>query len=276
MNTTMIQLKALALWQAWQKVTGSAPPNDNALMLVLAQAIFETQAGNVWYDVKGTPSRCWGAADWRALNAAERAAFAAGELLIGAFLHGDGSTSMVHTPGSVGTLRGDSDPNTGAFKVWFAVFDTDAEGAAYMLRAGVRQARAALLDPECTPFDYAKALYVGCCYFGGVHAGARPCGHRPDPLNAAETANVQAYADAIAKNLPAIRLALATWTTPAPYAQVADTSVEGVTVNAGIESAPAAVEEAPADGNIMVTDAFAVAVNFRPQPRKNPDPIEAP
>lgn len=272
------QAKALSAWQAWQSVTGAAPPNVNALMLFLAQAQFETDCGDVWADPLHIPSRCWGACDLEALTAAQKEAFAAGTLRIGDFLNRDGSWSTYHIPQSIGTIRGDSDPNTGAFKVWFAVFNTDAEGAAYMLRAGVRSARAAFIDPACSSFAYAKALYVQCCYFGGTHAGARVCGKRPDPLNAAETANVQAYADAIDRQLPAIHLGLATWAPPSAYSQAPNDVATGdnVTANNGVEQAPADVVE---DEQLNTENTARFLASFGSlgrRIRRNPDPIVTP
>lgn len=236
--------KAASAWDAWVSVTGGPPPNKNGFFLFLAQAQFETSCGDAWRDVNGVPSCCWGACDLRGMNAAEKAAFAAGTLKIGDFLYPDGTWGSLHKPGTVGTLRGDSDPNTGGFRVFFACFDTDTLGASYMLRAGVRAARNAFSDPECTPFTYAKALYVGCCYFGGIHAGARPCGRRSDPLNDAETKNITDYANAIQRQLPVIEAGLIDWMPPGPYGQVNDTFVEHVaTENLGDEVLRAGVSE---------------------------------
>jgi hypothetical protein len=230
--------KATALWAAWVRVTGQPPPNMNALKLVLAQAQHESFAGDCW-----DFSHNWGCCDLRALNAAEVAAFKAGTLQVGMWLYPDGSYGATHRPDSVGTIRGDSDPNTGPFRVWFFAGPTDIDGAAYMLKAGVRQARSVLADPACTANTYAEALYVMCCYYGGVHAGARPCGpHRVEPLNAAEKANILDYANAILRNLPPIDAGLAGWTPPGDYAT--DAYVPHVdTPNAGDDIGQASVIE---------------------------------
>lgn len=231
MTPDLMQKKLTALWNGWIAATGTSPPNPNAIKLVLAQALYETAAGEAW-DI----SHNWGACDLRALNAQERAAFASGSLEIGMWLYPDSTYGLAHLPNSLGTVRGDSDPNTGAFKVWFAAFDDDAKGAAYMLRAGVRGARAALNDPSCTPETYAQALYVGSCYFGGTHAGARPCGHRQGELNPAEQANVNTYAAKLREQFAAIDAAMASWVAPGEHSALAgDTWVENTTPNAGDE-----------------------------------------
>jgi hypothetical protein len=209
------QQKAGALWQAWINVTGAQPPSLNALMLALAQAQHETHAGDDW-----PGARNWGACDLRAPNLGERADIAVGALKNGMWLHHDGTYGPVHLPDDQGILQGDSDPNTGAFHVWFAAFPDDVSGAAYFLRIVLRCARAALADEACTPETYATALYLGC-YYGGFHAGARPCGKRSAPFNEAELANIGDYAGAIAKILPGIQAALAGW---APPGQVAPDS----------------------------------------------------
>jgi hypothetical protein len=236
--------KATALWSAWVNVTKKAPPNYNALRMILAQAEAETNCGDVWQDPAGVPSRCWGACDLRALNTNEKQAFADGVLRIGAFLHADGSWSEMHSPGSQGTLRGDSDPNTGAFKVWFAVFDSDAAGAAYMLRTGVRGSVDQLSDPTCSAATYAASLYVNQCYYGGVHAGARPCGKRALPLNVAEQKNVDDYTTFISKHFPAIDAGLQGWAPPGAYAEPPETIITDLVtegpVNGGVETGEAA------------------------------------
>jgi hypothetical protein len=165
---TRWQQKAGALWAAWVRLTGKTPPNPTALKLVLAQAEHETNCGDAW-----DFSHNWGACNLRALNAAEREAFKAGALTPGMWLYPDGTYGLAHRADSVGTIRGDSDPNSGPFHVWFFAAPTDIDGAFYMLRAGVRGARTVLDDYTCTANAYAQALYVMCCYFGGFHAGAR-------------------------------------------------------------------------------------------------------
>ena len=203
--------RATILRNAWIKVVGSPPPNKNAIVLCLAQAIHESQAGACWDN-----SGCWGCCDLRALNAAEVAAFKAGTLKVGWWLYPDNTFGPDHRPDSIGTIRGDSDPNNGAFHVWFFAGTQDA-GAAYYLRAGVRGARHVLADPACSPETFATALYVEVCYFGGTTSGSRPCGKRHPPYNAAELANINAYAGAMAKLMPAITSALAGWhDDPAP------------------------------------------------------------
>lgn len=159
------ETKANSLWAGWTSVAGGPPPSYNALRMVLAQAQHEDHCGDDWDGYGG-----WGCCNLRALNAAERAAFASGDLKSGMWLYPDGSWGAVHRGDSIGTIRGDSDPRAGAFHVWFAAFPNSGPGGAtYMLRAGVRGARAVLDDPLCTQLTYATALYNGCCYFGGFH-----------------------------------------------------------------------------------------------------------
>jgi len=227
--------KAEALWAAWKIVFSGPPPNPNALRLVLAQAEHETHCGDDW-DRSGN----WGACDLRALSAAEQTDFANGLLKIGYWLYPDKTYGAEHRPNSVGIIQGDSDPNTGKFRVWFAAFPTDTLGAAYMLRAGVGAAARVLDDPTCSSFAYAKALYVVKCYFGGFSPGARPCGHRPDPLNLAEISNINAYSGSMMRVLPSINAALANWTPPERYGQeYSDPFTENVSPNAGGDTAPA-------------------------------------
>jgi hypothetical protein len=185
----------------------------------------------------------------RALNASEKQAFAAKTLQVGMWLYPDGSYGFTHRPDSIGTIRGDSDPNSGPFHVWFFASSSDVQGSAFMLRAGVRQARSVLDNPQCDAIEYAQALYVMCCYFGGFHAGARPCGKRPPPLNAAEQANVLDYANAIRKILPSIDAGLVAWSPPGAFGQVAETTSAGdnVSPNAGDEIGNASVTEDATD-----------------------------
>lgn len=234
--------KANSLWEAWISATNSAPPNYNAVRMVLAQAQHETSCGDDW-----DSSHNWGACDLRALNLSEKAAFKNGDLKVGQWLYPDGSWGPEHRQDSTGTIRGDSDPNSGAFHVWFFAAPTDAEGAAYMLRAGVRGARNVLTDPQCDVGTYAKALYMQC-YFGGFHAGARPCGRRPEPMNAAEQANINDYAGAMSKILPSIDAGLASWTLPGQYTQVPEATIAGnnVAANAGDDIGQASTSE-PSD-----------------------------
>jgi hypothetical protein len=231
---TRWQQKAGALWAAWVRLTGKTPPNPTALKLVLAQAEHETNCGDAW-----DFSHNWGACNLRALNAAEREAFKAGALTPGMWLYPDGTYGLAHRADSVGTIRGDSDPNSGPFHVWFFAAPTDIDGAFYMLRAGVRGARTVLDDYTCTANAYAQALYVMCCYFGGFHAGARPCGQRHGDLNAAEKANVLDYSNALNRILPSIDAGLADWTPPAEWSKpVSEPYVEDVTDNLGDEILP--------------------------------------
>jgi hypothetical protein len=200
--------KATALFDAWVKETGSPPPSQNALCLALAQAQFETACGDAWPNAHN-----WGACDLRSPNAAEIASFKAGTLKDGDWLFPDGHTSSTWDASAIGVLHGDSDPNHGAFQVWFAAFPDDVAGAMYFLRIALRSTAAVLRNAACTPQTYATALYEGC-YFGGVHPGARPCGHRSAPFNAAEAANIADYANAITRNLSVIAAGLAGWTMP--------------------------------------------------------------
>jgi len=217
--------KANSLWAGWVIATGGPPPNPNAVYIVLAQAEHETNCGDAW-----DHSCNWGACNLRALNDAERAAFASGDLKVGMWLYPDGTWGEEHRSNSIGTIRGDSDPNTGAFKVWFFAGPTDAAGAAYMIRAGIRGARRMFDDLACSPETYAQTLYLEECYFGGFHPTAaeaakgmphpRVCGKRPLPLNAAEEANVADYANAIRKILPSVTTGLTNWVHPGAYGQV--------------------------------------------------------
>ena len=205
MSVARWQSKATSLAQAWVRVTGAQVPNMNALHLGLAQAEFETNCGEAWGSAHN-----WGATDLRSPNAAERAAYAAGTLKPGYWLHHDGTFGPDRRPGDVGIFQGDSDPNAGKFVVWFAAFDDDVSGAAYYLRYGRKPC---LNDPACTSDMFAEALYLAG-YYGGVTPGARPVGKRTPPLNTGERANVTAYAKALDARLSVIVPALAGWAPP--------------------------------------------------------------
>jgi hypothetical protein len=207
--------KATALWQAWQQLEGAPPPNVNALQLALAQAELETNCGDAWPEAHN-----WGACDLRSLTAAEFAAYKAGTLKVNDWLFPDGSTSSTWGPAATGLLKGDSDPNTGKFVVWFAAFPDDVAGAKYFLGIALRNTKGVLEDAACSPWSYAAQLYLAC-YFGGFHGGARPCGHRAAPFNAAELANIGDYANGITARLHGIVAGLVGWeppgsTVPAP------------------------------------------------------------
>jgi len=244
--------RARALWDAWVAVTGKSPPNYNAIALVLAQANHETNCGDAW-----NGSRNWGACNLRSMNDAELAAFKSGSLSVGDYLYSDQTTGRAKQPNTIGVLEGDSDPLKGGYRVWFAVFPDDTRGAAYMLRAGVKGARAVLDDPECAPHTFAKALYAVACYYGGVHPTPkekalgwplpRVCTKRTGgPENPSEEANVNDYTTALLRNLPIVDAGLAGWSPPGAYSGPAPADAftgHADTPNAGDEIAPADVIE---------------------------------
>jgi hypothetical protein len=130
------------------------------------------------------------------------------------WLFPDGTWSATWAATAIGVLHGDSDPNHGAFQVWFAAFPDDEAGAAYYLGIANRSTLAALrADASLSAFNFATDLYLGC-YYGGVHSGARACGSRKAPFNAAELANIGDYSNALTSQLPGIVTGLAGWTPP--------------------------------------------------------------
>lgn len=263
------QTKAGYLWQAWVNVLKKTPPNYGALRMVLAQAQHEDHCGDDWDGYGG-----WGCCDLRALNTAEKDAFAAGTLTVGMWLYPDGSYGAVHRPDSIGTLRGDSDPRTGAFKVWFFAAPQGPGGPGYMLRAGVRGVVDVLADPACTPQTYAQVLYLRNCYFGGFHPTPaekakgwplpRACGARPLPLSDSEQANVDQYAQTVGGNFAGIDAGLVGWAPPGEYsgAPLGEPTIAGDVTgpaagDGGIETGQASVDEGvAADAPMMTTHDF--------------------
>ena len=212
--------KATALHTAWLQVLGVDPPSFSTFLLPLAQADFETNDGDAWPFAHN-----WGACDLRALTPAELAAAEAGELTAGSWLHADGTSGGAHRADDKGILQVDSHPGGTTFRVWFASFPDDVAGAAYFLRIVCRSAKAVLLDPFASPLSYSTALYLGC-YYEGRHTGARPCGHRSEPLNTGESANVADYAGVVARFTSTLRdlLTQAAWSLPAPPTPIVDPS----------------------------------------------------
>lgn len=226
MTAARWQEKADQLWEGWKRTQGVAPPNFNAIRMVLAHAQREDHCGDDWDGYGG-----WGCCDLRALSDAEKVAFAAGTLRVGMWLYADGTYGEMHRPDSIGTIRGDSDPSTGPFHVWFAAFPRGPGGPGYMLRAGIRGTVTLLDDPTCKVEDYASSLYVDQFYYGGIHPTAaelakgaprsRGWGKRARPLNESEEKNVADYIVGMKNAFPDIDAGLKIWTPPNAYSEPA-------------------------------------------------------
>lgn len=207
-TTARWRSKATSAYLGWRLACPADDPTVDQIALVLAHAEIETGNGSAWPMANDE-----GATQLRACTVAELAAVAKGPLASGWWLYRDGTYGQAHRPGAVGILKYDSHPGGTAYAVWFAAFDDESDGYRYMLAVIFRIAKAALTFDGAATATYAAALYRGC-YFEGDTPGARPCGGRTLPFNAAEEKNVTDYAGKLDAVLPGILAALAGWQPP--------------------------------------------------------------
>lgn len=200
--------KANALYTAWKRISGKAPPSNTALFIALCQAQFETTCGDAW-----PLAHNWGAVDHRPCNPEELAAIAAGTLKDGYWLYADGTFGAEHQATVVGVLHSDSHPTPKGpvwYHVWFGAFPDDVLGSVNFLHTVFRMVPAVLTDPNLSVETYVEGIYLHC-YFEGTVGGARPCGKRTLPFTPPEQANVDHYAGTINRLMGGIRAALTGW-----------------------------------------------------------------
>jgi hypothetical protein len=203
--------KAAALSVAWHNATGSDPPSRTAVLWPLAQADLETSDGDAWGGMAGPHN--WGAVDLRAPNAAEMSAIKDGRIHTGYWLHADGTTGPSRRYDDVGQLHLDTHPGGGTYAMWFRAFVNDEGGATSFLRLVLSKIGSLFADPSATLEAYVSRLYIHS-YFEGRVPGARPYGHRSEPLTLPEQANVVAYLAGITRCLTSLEPALVGWTPP--------------------------------------------------------------
>ncbi len=234
--------KADALVHAWRMQYGTDPP-FLAIVLALAVAIHETNAGESWPGPDGIVGTCddehnWGATTLRALNAAERTVLSAAGILptVGPVHEARAKAAMLALatsglPLPQAVIHCDSAPNQGPYFVWFASFKTDVDGAAYFLKllCGVQQpkaAKAVLLDPAGTELRVAAAMYGAGYYTGfykkksvyhqvnGKWVEVKPGETPTEPTRLGADLNIAAYGGAMRALTPGIRLGLKDWQPP--------------------------------------------------------------
>lgn len=260
MNILWYQNKADALVHAWRMNYGDDPPLV-AVVLALAVALHETRAGDAWPGADGVvgtedDEHNWGATTLRALNAAERAAVKAAGIFptVGAGHEARAKAAQAAIvaaglPLPQANIHCDSAPDLGPYFVWFAAFSTDADGAAYFLKllAGLKTRKMAyqVLTQGGSETQLATAMYLASYYTGFFKKNSlyvleggkwRELKDETPPTGAVvrkgSELNIAAYAGALQKITPTIRLALKDWhfpsgeptedpapeTEPAPYA----------------------------------------------------------
>lgn len=205
-------LKALAMVTAYEKVT-TALPSFNAVILICAVAEHETQCGDAWGN-----SGNWGAVMRRVVTQDEKTTIA------------NGGKPSPRDPFEI--LKGDSDPVTGHYAVWFWQFPAGItyppvglagdEAGAYKLiqtlfsdRPGKPSVQA-IID-TATEDELAGAMYARG-YFAGFHDPRQPGG---------KEANIADYATALKRASKMFRDALGDWK---PGETIPDTTVYSGTV----------------------------------------------
>lgn len=234
--------KADAVVHAWRQLYGVDPP-FLAVVLALAVAIHETNAGDSWPGPDGVVGTCddennWGATTLRALNAAERSVLSQAGILptVDASHVARAKAAMIALAASglplpQGVIHCDSAPEQGPYFVWFASFPTPVDGAAYFLKllCGVQQpkaAKAVLLSPDGTEMKLAAAMYGAGYYTGfkkrkslyhqvvGKWVEIKPGETPQGPTRTGAELNIAAYGGALQALTPGLRAGLRDWQPP--------------------------------------------------------------
>lgn len=242
MNPSWYQNKADAIVHAWRMNYGDDPPL-NAVVLALSVAIFETRAGDAWPGPDGVLGTAddehnYGSTTLRALNAAEKAAVKAAGIYptVGAGHEARAKAAQAAIvaaglPLPQGNIHCDSAPNIGPYFVYFASFHTDADGAAYFLKllAGLKTRKVAygVLTQGGNEVSLATAMYLANYYTGFfkktsyyVLESGKWREIKGDemllglPTKKGSDLNIAAYAGALQRITPTIRLALKDWHFP--------------------------------------------------------------
>lgn len=242
MDTLWYQNKADALVHAWRMNYGDDPP-EAAVVLALSVAIHETRAGDAWPGTDGIVGTAddehnWGATTLRALNAAEKAAVKAAGITASVGKGHEAKAKAAQAaivaaglPLPQGNIHCDSAPTLGPYFVWFASFPNDVEGAAYFLKllCGLKSRKMAysVLTQGGSEVQLATAMYLAGYYTGFykktsyyVLEGGKWREVKGDEMlmgiatKKGSDLNIAAYAGALQRVTPAIRLALKGWHLP--------------------------------------------------------------
>lgn len=175
-STSTISIAADALRLAARELGVSF--TDEQMRILLGHAAFESGFG-----MGGAKNSLRNTNNWGAIQATK------------SFMNshtGEGFGAVAHR---------DSDPVHGSFIGWYAVNATAKDGAKQFIRQVFNQIKNA-----SSVEDYAARLYMAG-YYGGVHHGKigdpRPVGKRKPPFLPAETQNINDYANAIKRSMPA-------------------------------------------------------------------------
>jgi len=161
----------------------SEPSHRNAIEIAMSCAEHETNNGRAWPGQNN-----FGAVQLRSLTADEQAAFDAGAIKAGDYTASrDGCLRVDTHPGPTGPVP---------YPMWFAAFPDRPAGIAHFIKTLYRLTGGMFSDDAATCASTAQAMYLHG-YYEGAHHGARPVGHRVNPLTAPELANIADYAGAM-------------------------------------------------------------------------------